>query len=111
MKTLTLADFDRYIKEKKPTLFVYDDKNNRNRSGRFNPLYEPLFLSLTFDSIKVYHNHPCIKKIDLIGKDGRMCISFVDKIKVIENNSLLGDTVIIYSRANKTTTTYKIIIR
>lgn len=111
MEILTLADFDRYIKEKKLTLFIYDNKNNRNRQGRFNSQYEPVFLNLTFNCIKVYHNHPCIKKIDLIGKDSHMCISFVDKIKVIKNDSLLGDTVIIYTKMKNTTNKYTIIMR
>lgn len=95
MKTMTLANFDDYIKEKKPTVFIYDDNNNRDKEGYYYPHSEALFLSLTFENIKIYH-HP--NAITFKGKDRLMQLSYIDNIIIKENDTLLGDTVIIHTK-------------
>lgn len=109
MKTLTLADFDRYIKDKKPTLFIYNNRETRNKKGWYElfSFEEPLFLSLTFDSISVCCYHPSIRTINLKGKSGQMQLSCIEKINVIENDTMLGDTVIIHTKTNA----YTLVIR
>ncbi len=112
MKTLTLAEFDRYIKEKKPTLFIYNNREIRNTKGWYELLSfeEPLFLSLTFDSISICY-HPSINTVNLKGKSGQMQLSCIEKINVKENDTMLGDTVIIHTKTETATKTYTIIMR
>ena len=111
MNTLNIVEFSDYIKQKKPTTIIYDDKNNgdymQNIRRRSYTITQPLYISLTFDNIYVLYNP---NQVRLSSIAGTMLFKYV-KYVTIEYDCLLGDIVTLYCETEKEKSAYTLIIR
>lgn len=108
MGTLTIPEFNDYLRTKKPTVIIYDDENNSEYKRGYvrHAVCQPSYISLIFNHICTYNRAVILKS-----GSGYIRLNNIEKIDLKLTASPLGEIATLYCKNEDYSTAYTLIIR